>query len=99
MSEQDQQHGFAGIRAMATSSDPPSPGAGQQVSFIGAGVTLPVRVDEYSAMTYSAVYRAIDLISSDIAMLPWHVFERMGDARLRLALGAGSITLNARGYC
>lgn len=72
-----------GIRSMATYSTRPDPeqSAGRW-SWYNPAASLPTKVDEYSAFTYSPVYAAIDLISSDVAMLPWRVHERAGDKRL-----------------
>ncbi len=71
-----------GIGAMASFTQPTNPSRSRGFfSWMGAGTTLPVHVDEYSAMTLSAVYRSVALISGDIAMLPWHVHEKKGEAR------------------
>lgn len=43
--------------------------------------TAGVRIDHESAMTYSAVWRAIALISESIATLPWSVRERSINGR------------------
>lgn len=40
-----------------------------------------VRVTEDTALTYSAVFACVRVISEDIASLPWHVFETRKDAR------------------
>lgn len=72
-----------GIKSMATYTSRPDPeqSAGR-MAWYNPAASLPTRVDEFSAFTYSPVYAAIDLISSDVAMLPWRVHERAGDARL-----------------
>lgn len=72
-----------GLSSMASLSRPWAPGQ-WNVSWFGAGVTLPVQVDEFQSLTISAVYRAVALISGDIAMLPWHLHEKAGDARVQL---------------
>lgn len=45
-----------------------------------------VPVNRDSAMTYGAVYACVRLISENIAMLPWRVFERDNDMR-KIAYG------------
>lgn len=40
-----------------------------------------VPVDRDAALTYSAVWACVHLISNHIAMMPWRVFERLGDSR------------------
>lgn len=51
--------------------------------YIPVGKTAGIRVDHESAMTYSAVWRAIALISESIATLPWAVRQKSvnGDGR------------------
>ena len=43
--------------------------------------TAGISVNEQNALTYSAVYDAVRLISEDIACLPWHVYEKTGKNR------------------
>lgn len=61
------------------------PRAGQSGWIFGSfgSTAAKVHVTEQKALTYSAVNRAIHLISNTIGYLPWHVLERVGDNRER----------------
>lgn len=51
-------------------------------SLMGAKSSAGVDVTEYSALTYSAVYNAITLISGTIAALPLHLYRKDGSRKV-----------------
>ena len=53
--------------------------------FLPMRATSGVSVDEETALTYSAVFSAVKVISETIALLPWRVFREDGNRRELLA--------------
>lgn len=47
--------------------------------FVHPRRTAGQRIDHDTALTYSAVWRAVNLIASGVAVLPWHVMARERD--------------------
>lgn len=67
------------------------------MNMLGGGATAAgVRVDEYSALTMSAVWCAVEAISGDIAKLPLGIYRREGDKRVELPEDPASILMNDR---
>ena len=51
-------------------------------NLIGSQSAAGVNVNEYTALTYSAVFNAINLISGTIAALPLHLYRREGKRKV-----------------
>ena len=69
--------------------------AGWLLNMMGGGVTASgQKIDEYTALTMSAVWCAVEAISGDIAKLPIGVYVREGDKRRELPNEPASILLN-----
>lgn len=47
----------------------------------GAGTSSGVLISENTAMSITAVYAAVNLVSETIAMLPWNMYERLNPGR------------------
>lgn len=54
------------------------------MAYAGNGLNLTAGISEETALSVSAVYAAVDRISSSLASVPFNVYERAGDGR-RLA--------------
>lgn len=63
------------LGARQTPTDRPA-----QSWFLPMGSTAGIHMDEETALTYSAVFSAVKVISETVSILPWRVFmERRGD--------------------
>jgi len=70
-------------KSMARQTDAPGTSGGYIDKFISF-FTMPksgIKVDEHVALTYSAVWACVRIISEGIAILPWHVLHNDGDKR------------------
>jgi len=57
------------------------------IDALGGGRALSgVHVNAESALTYSAVWRAVNLIARDVAKLPLFIYQRMGESGKRRAM-------------
>lgn len=52
------------------------------LQFVRPGAAAGEVVTRESAMTYSAIWACVSLMSKHIAMLPWHAMEKQGDRRV-----------------
>ena len=55
---------------------------GQESGVIFGAPRAGIRITSQTAITYSAVYSAVRLISETLGMLPWHVYRREGRSRI-----------------
>lgn len=61
-----------------------TPGSLDEI-FVGSPTSAGEHVDEFTAVSYSAVYRAVALIAGVCSTLPIHVYRRTPDGKERLA--------------
>ncbi len=70
-----------GSLSMKRNTAPETPYAGYGGLFMIGRPTAGIKVNEEVALTYSAFWGCVRIISETLAMLPWRVFERLPHAR------------------
>lgn len=69
----------ATIQKRARKSKPKRPGNWNVVSIEGSPSASRVQVNQYTALTFSAVYRAVNILSGTIARFPKNVFREINE--------------------
>lgn len=72
---------FTWLFGMSRRTDSAEPGDYNVDRWINGPISTKTQITEDTALTYSAVFACVRIISETVAVLPWHVYRREGDSR------------------